>query len=138
MDKIVYILRAVSGSGKTTLSKQLASAWCCFESDAYLYNDAGVYEWSPERVREAHRKCFARFCDYVAGGVGPLVVSNTNTSEREFQKYIDKAKDAGYTVFSIVLENRHGGKDVHGVPEETLLAQEQRIRSSLKLRGDKK
>jgi hypothetical protein len=30
------------------------------------------------------------------------------------------AADHGYMVFSIIVENRHGGKNTHNVPTETL------------------
>ena len=33
--------------------------------------------------------------------------------------------------FSLIVENRHGGKNVHGVPDETLEKMEQRF--SIKL-----
>jgi hypothetical protein len=33
------------------------------------------------------------------------------------QPYYDLAKEYGYMVFSIIVENRHGGKNVHNVPE---------------------
>ena len=134
MDKTVYILRSVSGAGKSTLANKLAPSWCIFEADKYLYDGSGRYDWTPERLQAAHKQCFERYCQYVEDGLGPLVVSNTNTSRREFQKYIDKATAADYTVISIVLENRHGGVDTHNVPAATLDAQEQRIRSSLCLR----
>lgn len=134
MDKTVYILRSVSGAGKSTLAKKLASEWCIFEADKYLINESGEYEWSPDRMMEAHRLCYYKYSQYIDSGIGPLVVSNTNTSTKEFQKYIDIATEASYTVISIVLENRHGGIDTHSVPAATLEAQEQRIRSSLCLR----
>jgi hypothetical protein len=30
------------------------------------------------------------------------------------------AKDYGYTVFSLIVENRHGGRNIHGVPDDKL------------------
>lgn len=134
MDKTVYILRSVSGAGKSTLANKLAPSWCIFEADKYLYDGSGRYDWTPERLQAAHKQCFERYCQYVEDGLGPLVVSNTNTSRREFQKYIDVATEAGYTVISLVVENRHGGKDKHGVQQCTLASQERRILASLQLR----
>jgi hypothetical protein len=46
--------------------------------------------------------------------------------------YFDMAKEYNYAVFSLVVENRHGGKNVHGVPEATLEAMEKRF--DIKLR----
>jgi hypothetical protein len=36
------------------------------------------------------------------------------------EPYVEMAKEWGYTVFTIVVENRHGGKNVHGVPDDKL------------------
>jgi hypothetical protein len=47
-------------------------------------------------------------------------VSNTFTQEWEMQPYYDLAKEYGYMVFSIIVENRHGGKNVHNVPEDKI------------------
>lgn len=111
MDKTVYILRSVSGAGKSTLAKKLASEWCIFEADKYLVNGKGEYEWTPERMMEAHRTCFEKYSQYIEGGIGPLVVSNTNTREWEFSHYKKKAESFGYQVFSLIVEHRHeGGK----------------------------
>jgi len=42
------------------------------------------------------------------------------------------AEKYGYTVFSLIVENRHGGVNEHGVPEEALERMENRF--ELKLR----
>jgi hypothetical protein len=49
-----------------------------------------------------------------------IAVSNTFTQEWEMEYYIELAKKYEYTVFTIIVENRHGGKNVHGVPDEVL------------------
>ena len=36
------------------------------------------------------------------------------------EDYYKLAKTYGYRVFSIIAENRHGGVNEHGVPEEKL------------------
>ena len=36
------------------------------------------------------------------------------------QPYYDLAEKHGYTVYSLVVENRHGGVNEHGVPEDKL------------------
>jgi predicted kinase len=60
-----------------------------------------------------------------------IVVSNTFTQEWELEKYFELAKKYGYKTFSIVVENRHGGTNVHEVPEEKL--EQMRNRFSIKL-----
>jgi hypothetical protein len=36
------------------------------------------------------------------------------------EKYYELAEEYGYKVFSIIVENRHGGINQHGVPVEKL------------------
>ena len=133
MSKTVYLLRGCSGSGKSTLAAELAPAShiCC--ADDYHMED-GVYKWSVDNLYEAHFQCFQKFFSLLEKGYGPIVVDNTNTAEREFKKYLDAAADFGYTVISLVVENRHGGVDSHNVPQCTLATQERRILASLQLR----
>jgi 50S ribosomal subunit-associated GTPase HflX len=49
-----------------------------------------------------------------------IVVSNTFTQEWEMEEYFKLAEKYGYMVFTVVVENRHGGVNQHGVPEEKL------------------
>jgi hypothetical protein len=41
------------------------------------------------------------------------------------------AKEWGYTVFSIIVENRHGGVNEHGVPEDKLEIMKNRFEVNL-------
>jgi 50S ribosomal subunit-associated GTPase HflX len=61
----------------------------------------------------------------------PLVVSNTFTQEWEMKEYYKLAEKYGYTVFSVIIENRHNGVNEHGVPDEKL--EQMRARFSVKL-----
>jgi hypothetical protein len=47
-----------------------------------------------------------------------IIVSNTFTQEWEMEPYFELAEKYGYDVFSIIVENRHGGKNIHDCPEE--------------------
>ena len=65
--------------------------------------------------------------------VEKIVVNNTFTSERELQPYLDLARQFGYKVFSVVVENRHGGTNTHNVPEATLEKMRNRLIENIKL-----
>jgi hypothetical protein len=56
-----------------------------------------------------------------------IAVSNTFTMEWEMQPYYDLAKEHGYRVYSLIVENRHGGVNEHGVPEEKLVQMKKRF-----------
>jgi hypothetical protein len=49
-----------------------------------------------------------------------IVVSNTFTQEWEMESYYLLADELGYRVTSMIVENRHGGKNEHGVPDDKL------------------
>jgi len=36
------------------------------------------------------------------------------------EPYITMAEENGYTVFSLIVENRHGSNNIHGVPSESI------------------
>jgi hypothetical protein len=46
-------------------------------------------------------------------------------------EYFDLAIKYGYTVFTIIVENRHGGINQHGVPAEKLEQMKQRFEIKL-------
>jgi hypothetical protein len=60
-----------------------------------------------------------------------IVVSNTFTQEWEMKPYFEMAEYHGYKIFSIVIENRHGGTNEHKVPEDKLELMKQRFEIKL-------
>ena len=60
-----------------------------------------------------------------------IAVSNTFTQEWEMKVYYDMAKTYGYTVFSVIVENRHGGENSHGVPEDKVQIMKDRFEVKL-------
>jgi predicted kinase len=60
-----------------------------------------------------------------------IVVSNTFTQEWEMKPYFEMADRYDYKVFSIVVENRHGGVNEHNVPEEVLTKMRERFEVNL-------
>lgn len=129
MKKELYLLRGLPGSGKSTLAKSLGGNH--IEADMYYIQDDGTYKWDPSKIREAHEWCQNTVREWLTSGVERIVVSNTFTKEWEMAPYQTWAQDFGYTVFSLVVENRHGGKNIHNVPDETLKAMKERFEIKL-------
>jgi hypothetical protein len=48
------------------------------------------------------------------------------------QPYYDLAEKHGYRVYSLVVENRHGGLNKHNVPEESMVKMENRFEFKLR------
>lgn len=47
------------------------------------------------------------------------------------EHYFKLAKKYEYTVFTLVVENRHGGKNLHNVPDEIIKKMKQRFEIKL-------
>ena len=119
MTKYLFIVRGIPGSGKSTFAEQLApTAQICTADDFHMKD--GKYDWKPENVKKAHEWCQLKVESLMGRGITPVVVANTSTTLKEMKPYYDLAEILGYQVHSIVVENRHGGVNVHEVPEETL------------------
>jgi len=135
--KTLYLLRAVSGSGKTTLARQLEKMpnTVAISSDDYFYELGECdYAFDINLLEDAHKFTFRKVSCKLSEGEFNVVLHNTNTEESDIEPYIELAKMYGYKLISLIVENRHGNVDVHGVPEETLQRQERTLRDSIKLR----
>lgn len=132
--KELFLLRGLPGAGKSTLAKSLESVFC-YETDKYFENEDGEYNFDPTKLKQAHQWCQDRVekAMNAPNGFPPLriVVSNTFTQAWEMQPYYDLAEKYGYRVYSLVVENRHGGVNKHGVPEEKLQQMKQRFEIKL-------
>ena len=115
--KELYLLRGLPGSGKSTLAKSLGGKH--FEADMYFVRD-GEYQFDVTKLKEAHEWCRSSVGGLMINEEPELVVSNTFTQEWEMKPYFDLARNYGYRVYSLIVENRHGGVNEHGVPEDKL------------------
>lgn len=116
--KELFILRGIPGCGKSTLAKSLGGKHV--EADMYHLDKDGNYNWKSEKVKESHNWCQTIVGGWMSDGEKRIVVSNTFTQDWELQSYYKWAEDFGYRVFSLIVENRHGGLNVHNVPEDTI------------------
>ena len=130
MKKSLIIIRGIPGAGKTSFAKMLGTKAICTADDYHTSRD-GVYNWKPENISKAHFWCQKKCMRFMQIGVEKVVVANTSTTEEEMTPYFVMAKVFGYKVFSVIIENRHEGKDNHDVPEATI--EKMKNRFSVKL-----
>lgn len=114
--KELYLLRGLPGAGKSTLAESIGGIH--LEADMFFL-ELGDYKFDASKLKDAHEWCRER-CELRMIDGYRIVVSNTFTREWEMQSYYDLAKKHDYRVFSLIVENRHGGINSHGVPDETL------------------
>lgn len=137
MTKKLYIVRGVPGSGKSTLALNLVgSDFLVCEADKYFMVD-GEYRFDASKLKDAHESCRNLVETYMKDSLmndqfyREIAVSNTFTQEWEMQPYFDLAKQYGYMVFSIIVENRHGGSNQHNVPAEAIQRMKDRFNVKL-------
>jgi predicted kinase len=133
MEKILYIVRGIPGSGKSTFAKTLGGKH--FETDNFFMVD-GEYKFDVTKLKAAHEWCqnsvnTAMILNITTDLNNTIVVSNTFTQEWEMKPYFDMAETYGYRVFSLIVENRHGGVNQHGVPEDKLEIMKNRFETKL-------
>lgn len=132
MNGSLILLRGVPGCGKSTLARQMVNlgfADISYEADDYFVTN-GLYQFDPTKLHQAHQWCQDMTRSALRKG-RYVVVSNTSTTEKEVEVYRQMAEEFGAEFVSLVVENRHGGENTHGVPAEKL--QQMRQRFSVKL-----
>ena len=126
--KNLYIVRGLPGSGKSTFAKKLVTDdFLVCEADKYFIDkETGEYNFDFTKIKEAHKFCQDTVETYMKDSLvndqfyRDIVVSNTFTQEWEMKPYFELAKQYGYQVTSLIVENRHGGINEHGVPEDKI------------------
>ena len=132
--KSLYLLRGLPGAGKSTLAKKLGDVY--YEADMYFTNENGQYIFNGADIKKAHEWCqnevhTAMILNHTTGENENIVVSNTFTQEWEMEAYYKLANSYGYRVYSLIVENRHGGENLHNVPEDKIEAMRNRFEIKL-------
>jgi predicted kinase len=129
MEKVLYIVRGIPGSGKSTFAKTLGGEH--YEADMFFIDGNGEYKFDGSKIKWAHEWCQDMVYMDMIKEIPKIVVSNTFTQEWEMQPYFELAKKYGYTVFSLIVENTHNGKNIHNVPEDKIELMRNRFEISL-------
>lgn len=129
MVKDIVILRGLPGSGKTTFGNLFDSGVVCSADDWHTRD--GKYLWEPENIKKAHMWCQRKCERLMRIGVRKIIIANTNITSNEMAPYEKMAEKHNYRIFHIIIENRHGNKNIHNVPEETINNMKRKFNISL-------
>ena len=132
----LILLRGVPGSGKTTLANVILqqpnnNPQEILSADDFFEGENGEYNFDPTKLKEAHNYCQFRCSERMRQQKVRIVVANTFTQEWEMDEYFKMAERYNYRVHTIIVENRHGNENIHGVPTDKL--QQMKNRFEIKL-----
>ena len=132
----LILLRGLPGSGKSTLAKIILQLRSTDEpeilsADDFFEDKEGDYNFDPTKLKEAHNYCQFRCSERMRQQKAKIVVANTFTQEWEMDEYFKMAERYNYRVHTVIVENRHGNENIHGVPEDKL--QQMKNRFQIKL-----
>ena len=129
--KSLVLVRGVSGSGKSTFAKEfIYPASLLIATDDFFMNN-GEYEFNPKLLYDNHIKCINSVESEMKNPsddiITNIVVHNTFTENWEIKPYQELAEKYGYNFYTIIIENRHGTKSIHDVPEHVISSQKDRF-----------
>jgi predicted kinase len=132
----LILLRGIPGSGKTTLGELILQSPSnetpdVISADDYFIDELGNYKYDVNKIKEAHNDCQVRCANKMKLEAAKIIVANTFTQEWEMEKYYEMAERYHYRVHSVIVENRHGGKNIHGVKESKLKEMKDRFEVKL-------
>jgi predicted kinase len=137
MNGVLFLVRGLPGSGKTSFATAIWNDYAVCEADKFFYDKEGNYNFDPTKLKEAHAWCKneveSKMIEHQNNQryYPEIAVSNTFTQEWEMEDYFKLAEKYGYKVVSLIIENRHGGQNVHGVPEDKLQIMKNRFQIKL-------
>ena len=129
----LILLRGLPGSGKTTLAVVLSESgkYPVFSVDDYFTDEGGRYEFRFQENHLAYKQCEENVKVAMQQGSEKILLHNTFTQEWEMEPYFELAQKFGYKIFTIIVENRHGSDNIHGVPENKVEAMRERFQIKL-------
>lgn len=128
--KQIILFRGLPGSGKTSLAESLCEI--VISADQFFEDGEGNYNFDFTKLKDAHADCQLRTRGCMHLETPIIGVANTFTQEWEMKPYFDLAKEFGYRISTIVVENRHGSTNIHDVPNEALDRMESRFEIKLR------
>ena len=121
----LIILRAPSGFGKSTyaIKHYVSKGYIHCEADNHFLVE-GEYKFDRSQLHNAHKSCQEKVENALKQGKN-VIVSNTSTTRKEVQMYVDIAKrcDASYTVIRLTKQFQN----THGVPVEIVESMKARM-----------
>ena len=114
----LYLIRGCPGAGKSTFAQSLLDKFVvqrAYEADDY-FMQGGEYRFDFNLLEDAHYQCQRNTWLALYEGMS-VAVSNTSCADWEVGIYATIARETEANFVSIIVENRHDGKNIHGCPD---------------------
>ena len=130
----LILVRGVSGAGKSTIADMMD--WLGHRTVSFSTDDMfmvnGDYKFDPSKLGEYHAATVQKVRDVMIARYEikipeTIIVHNTFTEEWEMKPYFELAEEFNWRVHTIIVENRHGSKSIHDVPDDVIKAQKERF-----------
>lgn len=110
----LFLFRGLPGSGKSTAAATQEN-WDhrVLETDMFMVNGDGIYEFDPKKLSWAHDQCFKKTVEFLDMGFD-VTVANTFTQMWEMEPYL-----AIPNVKIFIVEMKTQYKSIHDVPDES-------------------
>jgi predicted kinase len=120
--KTIILLRGIPGAGKSTLANLLLpnKPHCIRSADMFFEDEKGNYNFNARELPTAHKWCKNQVEYLMSDQEELIIVDNTFTQEWEMADYFDLAKKYDYRIVTLIVENRHGSKSIHNVPQDKI------------------
>lgn len=121
----LILLRGIPGCGKTTLGNTILltnqlNSQDVLSADNFFINEKEEYIFDFSKLKEAHNDCQVKCAERMRNQFSKIVVANTFTQEWEMDPYFTMAERYNYRIHTVIVENRHGNKNIHNVPDEKI------------------
>jgi predicted kinase len=133
-EKLLLLIRGLPGSGKTTLAKLLSEngKYPVFSVDDFFTSSSGDYHFEFDKNHLAYKQCEENTRVAMQKGIEKILLDNTFTIEWEMEPYFKLAKEFNYQVHVVTVENRHEGKNIHGISDDQLQKMAEKFKVILK------
>lgn len=129
--KEIILLRGIPGCGKTTIANKFSGI--LVEANHFFYDEKGNYNFDVKLISEAHKFCQNKVASLMNLNSRLIIVSNTFIEEWELEPYFILANKYGYTISSLIVENRHNSDSIHSVSLERRMEMKDKLMLNIKL-----